>query len=1592
MSELKWVDLSRFGAKLELVVEPSLQKRRLRLCIDDAAKWRVNTGGNWTEAGQIAALQRMGFAPDVLESSVRSSRHDGREVFVCYSDILVPTSGGLQALCPTLHGGDFVSVKPQELRGEPFQHHTADDFRSAIAAARHPVNFRFGEANRPVPLDAGQYPKLWVPAKTELLDQQFYETARDRNIAVSVGARSALRNPPATLLRKAWTRESDCYAALELDASDRSAVREVDWPFQIPVACGLDDGSIFVLPDGRLLPCDPTTAAADGLLAHLAARERLLVAATNVVSSRELSDAARTPASPDALLSLGQAVAQLDGAVGDLSAKGEKRQPEDGAEVENSGTVVAFQSLARRFAVAADQTLVNDALLVHQALAARYAAMEREIALGAENSAARRLAAMRGAIKSAYEQGLSYLTDVSSFVARQMRSTDDARPLDLGEVKLPSGVGGDERRRVNIEWTGKVAAAPRGAYARIGEVRDGDVFWRHIVSAGEGRTCTGAAADKQNCYVPEVKLDFEAIYAQMIASEVYDIGKSVRQQMDREKDAKALAELLVAGMQVTDTFKPVNGYIAGEMRVSSVLVTAFDAAAGTVSFEFRQPRRPVQRRTIGAGAFQKDIGLSPAARAPWQMTRDKYFHDEMRVRRDVGADRRVAGGQEWHKVSYAYVNPGSAGPFKGVVLARTGAQHHVGSEMDATFGRARVTSVVKLRGDDLANADGYAIDRIELLELGKEFHRRSVGDALEAGSIVPQNVLAEYPDLVVATLREGSLVRFMPSDALMARFGGPLEGIAVEIMAPEGDLGARVRLMLDEFSPSDGQLVQHTVAIEDGRLEVIERASSTASKQPWEMTRAEWNSVRNALRPDFVQSRFTRASGAEAVARAGALERHTFGVRDADRERHLAAQRGEISIPRDEHIEMLERLKTEVVHREVVEKALRDKRPVPIHVVAEYEDLLATERARRWAGVTPVSATVGRGQSVRASADSKVKIEDVGEKIGGARKDFYAKRMTVEDLSAMNDFERRTLVTKKNVWAPLDYEAMRREGFEPQAAYAVKWIKDKINQQPDKVEHCEAYVTAVGLIRDALETARTVDEVRDACARVRTKLEALDPGTIGYSYTWSSAYHAALGRDAMALIVEPRSATYSAGYRTAHNTSWAKLIRPTTEKSGDAEAQAKYRPDRPHLDCLERVGTDWRNGRDVTGAELLEAFGFRGIEYGNWLPQDERQAVLNHAYDAFMDLAEAVGLPPNAMSLGNELAIAFGARGKGRYAAHFEPARFVVNMTRLKGAGSVAHEWGHALDRWLALTGKTAGLFMTSSVDSVSNSSPEHLRVMKKAMQELSMRPISIDEAIAKASNLLVNAAQRTISGITGWARHGTGFHGDEAKLAAGQSFAASVQALVSNAFQVLTAEKVAQAIETRSLAELRDEYVATRVPEKILELYRLNGGTERSYLKKSSENVRIWFEAVSHDIAKMDRLLTAKADGAVHAPMVHSRRAADGEYLDLEHGKTVFHGAAKALDAKRKKPYFSEPEEMFARAFESFVFDEIAAKGQRSDYLVHGVEQTRFASGYAGNPYPVGDERQGFNANLREAMHRLRPVMEAEDEGRPEEAMAANL
>lgn len=156
----------------------------------------------------------------------------------------------------------------------------------------------------------------------------------------------------------------------------------------------------------------------------------------------------------------------------------------------------------------------------------------------------------------------------------------------------------------------------------------------------------------------------------------------------------------------------------------------------------------------------------------------------------------------------------------------------------------------------------------------------------------------------------------------------------------------------------------------------------------------------------------------------------------------------------------------------------------------------------------------------------------------------------------------------------------------------------------------------------------------------------------------------------------------------------------------------------------ERAGEDYRKGEDATPENFSEAFGFRGVQFGNWTNAADRQAALNQAYDALMDLAHILNVPARALSLDGELGLAFGARGGGRASAHYEPVEVVINLTKTQGAGALAHEWWHALDNYLS---RRAGV--TMGYASHRNGTDKMSTSVKEAIENLMSKVDNSDYA-----------------------------------------------------------------------------------------------------------------------------------------------------------------------------------------------------------------------------------------------------------------------
>lgn len=127
----------------------------------------------------------------------------------------------------------------------------------------------------------------------------------------------------------------------------------------------------------------------------------------------------------------------------------------------------------------------------------------------------------------------------------------------------------------------------------------------------------------------------------------------------------------------------------------------------------------------------------------------------------------------------------------------------------------------------------------------------------------------------------------------------------------------------------------------------------------------------------------------------------------------------------------------------------------------------------------------------------------------------------------------------------------------------------------------------------------------------------------------------------------------------------------------------KQNSDKYILNNLKRKSPIKRERNNIEGKDFIKDFNIKGGEFGSYLSNKERQQSLNYAYDAFKDLAYILGIKDESIGLNHHLSISFGARGYSHNAAHYEQDKEVINLTKLKGFGSLAHEYFHALDNIL---------------------------------------------------------------------------------------------------------------------------------------------------------------------------------------------------------------------------------------------------------------------------------------------------------------------
>lgn len=606
---------------------------------------------------------------------------------------------------------------------------------------------------------------------------------------------------------------------------------------------------------------------------------------------------------------------------------------------------------------------------------------------------------------------------------------------------------------------------------------------------------------------------------------------------------------------------------------------------------------------------------------------------------------------------------------------------------------------------------------------------------------------------------------------------------------------------------------------------------------------------------------------------------------------------------------------------------------------------------------------------------------DFGKHIGGARKEEWSSRgLSLMDLDNMNAAEKEKFVKKDSIWKKPDYDQMIATGVDIVAAYAIKKVRDSIPSKPfipsaTAVDiQIKAYIKFVTIIRDGMKDIITFDDFIAKEIQVRDKIEDKERCS-----TWTKCaykeyaglYPTKLVRalyvrqpDKTRLVSELKRKQFGVkkedkvpvgwkislyapvngyakfgyerdtyyiekGYKLMEKniSSYDEALKRCQElaKMFSSAKTRKASATPKQLKNIRRTGlTDVRNGRNITGDDFIKDFHIRGGEFGLWMTENDAQSSLNMAYEAFCDFADVLGIPLSSVSFDGRLSIAFGARGKGDAVAHYEPMREVINITKMKGAGSLGHEMFHALDD---IVGKKLGLskMMTQSL---SEDIPESVQNVINSMKYRSATQEEINLTRANKVELAEKRLLRDVSYIFPETELS-----DEVKAKRSELIAA-----IKNDTEpkmISLDGTTTDAIE--ALSDYKKEITGRIIPkERRRELYWS------------------WFT-----------LMQAKT--------------ASYKNMKLE---TEYYKESQKMDnctAKDKFGYWSSTTEMFARAGACYISDFLSEKGGISDYLSGhsescvGLNITRQGEVEKVFAMPRGEERVAINKAIHEMIEDLK-------------------
>ena len=663
--------------------------------------------------------------------------------------------------------------------------------------------------------------------------------------------------------------------------------------------------------------------------------------------------------------------------------------------------------------------------------------------------------------------------------------------------------------------------------------------------------------------------------------------------------------------------------------------------------------------------------------------------------------------------------------------------------------------------------------------------------------------------------------------------------------------------------------------------------------------------------------------------------------------------------------------------------------------------------------------------SKKKVAKKKVKkYIDVGEKIGGAKKDlaqarkaYYNKNKTEQiSFSDAEKLEKEALLQKflnkerqiGNVQELYDIAIKQGNEEDPYLAYAKLAIIDALPSKPQNTKEAR-----IGFMELARYLPVALDSITDARSLLKTQQELLTKiketkmfkqVTITrfrremFGYTFSTVNRILTQsnptkREISHLVEELVDCTKRENGKIkiayTDNIPNQEIFQEVKDKidkyfSGDkkptpynkkekVKKPTWNRNDFPGGQEIQRIGPKAKS--KYTAKSLLKTFDLRAVEYGNWVKGEDAKLHTENAGLALNDLSQALEIDPKNISMKNRLGLSFGGRGRGgiRSAmAHYESKKKVINLTKRLGAGSLAHEWFHSLDNILAQSLYDASDFSFLSLD-----------VGLHYNDNVQLSVGKLLNAVMVGKNDGISFEEKTLS--------------PEKNVDSNFAMKSSIDNL-DRCIGIMKSYRSANASWTDDLEKIvaieeklkKGELDKATILDNVLKIKKNWHLIQKLNWNKGSEKfVKDSWEDLAQDYANLTKKnFTIEHIKKLPKASRNSKKNWRNPYFKFyDYSATSkmsdMLACARVMDKNSNKKYWSQPQEMLARSFETYIYDKLKEKNRRNDYLVpHSLDEEKIAKwskSYKREvpensaPYPVGEERKRINKAFDEFFETLK-------------------